>query len=353
MQDEGLTKGILDVIEKQREVGVDIINEGEYTKGGDWLSYVEGRLGGFSPHPSPNASITPIGKDREVFAEFYRHAAERGSLFFESKGKPKIIRTNWICTSPITYSGQSAMRHEIDMFKAAIGDADLTDYFLTTTAPASLEPYYAEGYYRTTEEFLFALADAMRVEYEMIADAGFLVQVDDAWLAALWDRIGINMGLDGFKKYCSLRVDALNYALSNIPPERVRYHLCWGSWHGPHKYDIPLRDIVDVLLRVNAQGYSIEGANGRHEHEYHVWGDVRLPDDKILIPGVVAHSTDIIEHPELVSERIQRFARIVGSERVIASTDCGFGERTHPQIAWAKMEALVEGARLASKALSA
>ena len=173
--------------------------------------------------------------------------------------------------------------------------------FLTTTAPASLEPYHTNEYYKTDEEFLFALADAMRVEYEMIAHAGFLVQVDDAWLAALWDRIGIAMGLEAFRKYCMLRVEALNHALRNIPEDRIRYHLCWGSWHGPHAFDIPLRDIVDIMLRVKAQAYLIEGANARHEHEYHVWEDVKLPDGKILMPGVVAHATDTIEHPELVS----------------------------------------------------
>ena len=207
----------------------------------------------------------------------------------------------------------------------------------------------ADGYHEL--ETLFAFADAMRVEYETIANAGFLVQVDDAWLAALWERIGIGMGLDAFRKYCMLRVDALNHALRNISEDRIRYHLCWGSWHGPHAFDIPLRDIVDILLRVKAQAYLIEGANARHEHEYHVWEDVTLPDGKILIPGVVAHATDTIEHPELVSERIQRYAKLVGKENVIAGTDCGFGERTHPQIAWAKLRALSKGAALATKAL--
>jgi 5-methyltetrahydropteroyltriglutamate--homocysteine methyltransferase len=191
----------------------------------------------------------------------------------------------------------------------------------------------------------------MRVEYEMIANAGFLVQVDDAWLAALWERIGIGMGLEAFRNYCMLRVDALNHALRNIPEDRIRYHLCWGSWHGPHAFDIPLRDIVDILLKVKAQAYLIEGANARHEHEYHVWEDVKLPEGKILIPGVVAHATDTIEHPELVSERIQRYAERVGKENVIAGTDCGFGERTHPQIAWAKLRALSEGAALATKVM--
>jgi 5-methyltetrahydropteroyltriglutamate--homocysteine methyltransferase len=208
-------------------------------------------------------------------------------------------------------------------------------------------------HYSNADEFVFALAEAMRVEYETIAGAGFTVQVDDAWLAALWDRIGIQMGLEAYKRYCRVRVEALNHALRNIPPEQVRYHLCWGSWHGPHAYDIPLRDIVDVMLAVNAQTYLFEAANVRHEHEYKIWETVRLPPGKILAPGVVSHATALIEHPDLVCERIQRFARLVGKENVIASTDCGLGLRCHPQIAWAKLNALSEGAKRASRALAA
>ena len=190
-----------------------------------------------------------------------------------------------------------------------------------------------------------------RHEYEAIAKAGFLVQIDDAWLVALWDRIGILMGLEAFRKRSAMRVEALNHALANIPEEQIRYHLCWGSWHGPHAHDLELIHLVDILLRVKAQAYLIEGANARHEHEWAVWQDVKLPAGKILVPGVVTHSTDTVEHPELVSQRIQRFAKVVGAENVIAGTDCGFGGRNHPQIAWAKMKALVEGAALASKAL--
>lgn len=339
------------IVAEQMAAGLDIVNEGELTKGGDWLSFIDGRLGGFTQAPATDAPLLMQGMDRETFADFYKYAAERGTLFYITKDKPAVKRIYWECTGPITYTGKAAMRREIDLFKAALPEGHAADTFLTTTAPASLEPYHTNKFYKTTEEFLFAFADAMRVEYEMIADAGFLVQVDDAWLAALWERIGIGMGLDAFRKYCMLRVEALNHALRNIPEDRIRYHLCWGSWHGPHAFDIPLRDIVDILLKVKAQAYLIEGANARHEHEYHVWEDVKLPDGKILIPGVVAHATDTIEHPELVSERIQRYAKRVGKENVIAGTDCGFGERTHPQIAWAKLRALTEGAALATKAL--
>ena len=196
---------------------------------------------------------------------------------------------------------------------------------------------------------MFALAEAMRTEYQAIIEAGFILQIDDAWLVALWDRIGIPMGLEAFRKCCEMRIEALNHALRGLPEERIRYHLCWGSWHGPHAYDIELEKVVDLMLRVRAQGYLIEAANARHEHEYAIWERVKLPEGKILIPGMVTHATDVIEHPELVAQRIRRFAKLVGVENVIAGADCGFGGRTHPQIAWAKLKALAEGAALATK----
>ena len=336
------------VVARQREVGIDIINEGEYTKGGDWLSYVEDRFGGFEARP-PKGGVPVIaqGKDREQFDEFYRDAAERGSLFHQ-KGTAKP-RPHWVATAPIAYQGQAAIAHETKVLRAAVGEG--VEAFLTSTAPSSLEPYWNNEVYKTQEEFVFALAEAMRTEYEAIAGAGFILQVDDAWLPALWDRIGMQMGLEAFRKYCAVRIEALNHALRNIPEEKIRYHLCWGSWHGPHAFDIELREIVDLMLSVKAQAYLIEAANARHQHEYIVWDDVKLPEGKILVPGVVTHSTDGIEHPELVSQRLQRYARRVGKENVMAGTDCGFGGRSHPQIAWAKLKALVDGAALASKAL--
>jgi 5-methyltetrahydropteroyltriglutamate--homocysteine methyltransferase len=339
------------VVAKQRALGLDIINEGEYTKGGDWLSYVEDRFGGFEARP-PKSGVHVLarGKDREEFAEFYQYATEHGTLFYEPGGLIKRMRPSWVCTEPVTYRGEAAMRREIEVFRASLGSDE--EAFITTTAPASLEPYRDNEYYKSEEEFLYALADAMRTEYEMIVKAGFLVQVDDAWLPALWDRIGMSMGLEAFKKRCLIRVEALNHALAKVPEDRIRYHLCWGSWHGPHAYDLEMIDFVDVMLRVKAGAYSFEGANARHEHEYEVWERVKLPAGKLIIPGVITHSTDVIEHPELVSQRIQRFAKLVGKENIIASADCGFGGRSHPQIAWAKLQALVEGAERASRALA-
>jgi 5-methyltetrahydropteroyltriglutamate--homocysteine methyltransferase len=339
------------VVDRQREAGLDIINEGEITKRGDWLSFADDRLGGFEERPFPvTGSMLLRGHDREQFAEFYKYATERQTLFYTPDDRIKQRRRYSVATSPISYTGGTELAREIDLLRSAVTDPG--QCFLTSTAPASLEVYRGNEYYTSREEYVFALADALRVEYETIVKAGFLVQIDDAWTLALWDRIGMEMGLEAFKKYCSVGVDALNHALRNVPEDAVRYHFCWGSWHGPHAFDVPFADMVDLMLAVKAKFYSFEAANVRHEHEYHVWERVPLPPGKVITPGVVTHSTDLIEHPELVSERIQRFARLVGPGRVIASTDCGFGGRTHPQIAWAKLRALCEGAQLASLALS-
>lgn len=341
--------GVADVIARQREVGLDVINEGEYSKGGDWLSYVDHRFDGFEPRPPSGTPVLLQGKDREEFADFYRYATEKQTLFYTAASDIKIKRQHWVCTGPITYNGGSADAREIALLKNALNSDE--EGFLSCTAPASLEPYWRNEFYKTDEEFVFALAEALREEYEAIAAAGLLVQVDDAWLPALWDRIGIQMGLDAFRARCIMRVDALNHALRNIPEDRIRYHLCWGSWHGPHAFDIEMRHMVDIMLRVKAQGYLFEAANVRHEHEFAVWDDVKLPAGKIIIPGVVTHSTDIVEHPEVVAQRIKNFADRVGAENVIAGADCGFGGRCHPQIAWAKLKSLTQGAALASRTL--
>jgi 5-methyltetrahydropteroyltriglutamate--homocysteine methyltransferase len=354
VKDEELLQAVRGVVNFQRRAGVDIVNEGELTKGGNWVSFVNDRLTGFTPREAAGASRALLmqSEDWIEFSEFYKDAIEGGTLFEQTRRAPNQARImDWDCTGPVSYCGQKSLQREIDTLKAALGDAPPQSAFLTSTAPASLEPGRENTFYKSQEEFVFALADALRVEYEAIAGAGFSLQIDDAWLAALWDRIGIKMGLAGYKRYCAMRVEALNHALRNIPVEKVRYHLCWGSWHGPHSRDIPMADIVDTMLSVNARMYLFEAANVRHEHEYVVWETVKLPDDKIIAPGVVSHATTLIEHPDLVSARIQRFARIVGGERVVASTDCGLGLRCHPQIAWAKLKTLSAGAALASKAL--
>lgn len=354
--DEAVREAVDAVVRRQQAIGVDVINEGELSKGGNWVTFISERLSGFTPAVDPGGSSRLLlqSADWIEFDDFYRDALAGGTLFEQTRAAPEQRAgrvMDWICTGPITYVGQDKLRREIDALKAALGETPATRAFLSSTAPMSVAVGRRNEHYASEEDFVLALAEALRVEYEMIAQAGLLVQVDDAWMAALWDRIGIAMGLEAFRRYCMVRVEALNHALRNIPAEQIRYHLCWGSWHGPHAHDIPMKDIVDVMLAVKAGAYLFEAANARHEHEYRLWAEVKLPAGKILAPGLVSHATPLIEHPELVAERIERFARLVGRENVIASTDCGLGLRCHPQIAWAKLRALVEGAHLASRRL--
>lgn len=358
--DGRLREAVAEVVTAQRDAGVDFINEGELTKGGHWVEYLPTRLGGYAPaEGGAYTELLMSSKDWVDFQDFYLAVLQNGTLFEQSgatqhvpEGAEETTPTDdWIAAEPIHYRGHELLEREIAVMRDSIGDIDPSDAFLTTTAPLSVEPGRVKGIYASDEEHVDAIAEAMRVEYEAIAAAGFQVQVDDAWLGALWDRIGIPMGTDGYRKYCEMRCEALNHALRNISEEQIRYHLCWGSWHGPHSADLPLPDVVDIILRIKAQMYLIEAANVRHEHEIALWADTKLPDGKILAPGVVTHSTPLIETPELVADRIVRVAELVGRENVVASTDCGLGLRLHPQLAWAKLRALTEGARLASERL--
>ncbi len=350
-----LAREVAAVVRRQSAIGIDIVDDGELSKG-HWLAYLDQRLGGFEPRPTP-AAATPVlmqGEDRREFAGFYQEATERGTLFYSlgfQRASPSSVATRAVCTRPIEYIGERLVRRDIRNLKQALAATPALEAFLPVAAPASIEPYRFNEYYPSEDAFLDALADALRVEYEAIADAGLLLQIDDAWTAALWDRIGIAMGLDAYKRRCMKRIEVLNHALRGIPREQIRYHLCWGSWHGPHAHDLSLSHIVDVMLAVRAGAYLFEAANARHEHEYHIWERISPPPGAVLIPGVVSHATNVVEHPELVAERIQRFARLVGRENVIAGTDCGFGGRIHPELAWAKLQSLVEGARLATRAL--
>jgi 5-methyltetrahydropteroyltriglutamate--homocysteine methyltransferase len=255
-----------------------------------------------------------------------------------------------ICVAPIHYDGHDAIRKDIANFKAALQAAGVEDGFMTAVAPGSAARI-GNSYYKTEEELLYACADAMREEYKAILDAGVILQLDDPAVAENWDMINPEPTVAEYKKFSMVRVEALNHAIRGLPQDRIRFHLCWGSWHGPHVTDIAIRDIADVMLAVHAHAYSFEAGNVRHEHEWKVWQDIKLPDDKVILPGVVSHATNVVEHPELVAESILRFAKLVGRERVIASTDCGLGGRVHPDIAWAKLEALTEGAALATRQL--
>ena len=258
---------------------------------------------------------------------------------------------NWpVCVGPISYKGHDAIKADIAYFKAALKAAGVEEGFMTSVGPASAARL-ANAYYKTDEEFIFACADAMREEYKAIVDAGLILQLDDPAIAENWDMVNPEPAVKDYQKFTMVRVEALNHALRGLPEDRIRLHLCWGSWHGPHTTDIPMQDIVSVMLAAKCQAYSFEAGNVRHEHEWTVWEDVKLPDGKIMLPGVVSHATNVVEHPELVAQRILRFTKSVGRERVIASTDCGLGGRVHPMIAWAKLEALAQGAALASREL--
>ena len=336
------------VVKQQAEAGIDIPSDGEYGKP-SFSGYVNERLTGFQRRPR-NPDESPIlnwGRDRKAFLEFYQ----------EYEG---VIRSSLVdpvvCTGPIAQTGQTAVQTDIENFKAALTGVIVEEAFIPAVAPGTVEGQRRNEYYPTVKEYLYAIADAMREEYRTIVDAGFLLQIDDPRIVTQYDMIDPAPTTEQFREAASLRVEAINHAIADIPPERVRYHLCWGSWHGPHTTDFPLKDIIDVVLKVRAGAYSIEAANPRHEHEWRVWEDVKLPEGKILIPGVVAHTTNTVEHPELVAWRITNFARLVGRENVIAGTDCGFSQgafnpRVHPSIMWAKLRALAEGAALASKQL--
>ena len=349
-----LRAAVQDDVAEQLRAGTDIDNEGQLTKGGNWVTFINSRLSGFEGVPATGTvELLRSSRDWQEFDDFYSKAMAGGTLFEQTASAP--VQTSrirdWICREPIRYTGQQALQREIELLKGALGSHAVGDAFLTSTAPASVEVGRKNEYYKSDEEFVYALVDALQVEYEMIANAGLLVQIDDAWLPALWDRIGVKMGLAAYQRYCMMRVEALNHALRNVPEEQIRYHLCWGSWHGPHAHDIPMADMVDIMLAVKAQAYLFEAANARHEHEYALWERVKLPAGKILAPGVVSHATTLIEHPEDVAERIWLSARLVGRGEAAQSLLLTLGLRCHTQIAWAKLKALSEGAALASRAL--
>jgi 5-methyltetrahydropteroyltriglutamate--homocysteine methyltransferase len=339
------------VVQQQIEAGIDVINDGEFAKTISWSRYVLQRLGGVVQRAvSPGDKSMPAairGKDRRDFVEFYRE-------YDPTQGLTGM--TGWAVTGPITYQSEAAVQHDIAELQNAVRGARSEEVFMTAVAPGSVAPDRVDEYYRSDEEYLFAVADALRTEYRAIVDAGFVLQIDDAYLASYYDIIVPPGTLADYRKWAALRVEALNHALQGIPEERTRYHVCWGSWNGPHVSDVPLKEIVDLVLKVRVGGYALEMANPRHEHEWRVWEAVKLPDGKTLLPGVISHCTNIVEHPELVAERITRLAQLVGCESVIASTDCGFAQgpfvrRVHPSIMWAKLESLAQGARLATQAL--
>ncbi len=343
-----LQDSVADIVRRQADAGIDVVDDGEYGKTISWSQYALERLSGFERRPLAGG-VNPFarGADRVRFAEFYAELDARDTPATQSEA---------VCIGPIAYTGQPALQRDIDNLKAALAHVSVTEAFLPVAAPASVIPDRRNEYYPSEDACMQAIAEAMRTEYRMIVDAGFLVQLDDARTAVTFDRMVPPASFEDYRRWVAKYVELVNYALEGIPEDRVRYHMCWGSWPGPHTTDVPLRDIVDLVLKIRVGAYVIEGANPRHEHEWKVWQDAKLPPGRVLVPGVISHATNIVEHPELVSERIVRLARLVGRENVIASTDCGFAQspmyrRVHPSIMWAKFEALTEGARLATKEL--
>jgi 5-methyltetrahydropteroyltriglutamate--homocysteine methyltransferase len=369
-----LAKAVTDVVARQVETGIDIVDDGEMGKS-TWITYLYERTTGLESRPVEGgfASIMPASRDRQHFPGAYaeldaldeRAARASTSLGADTaEGRPDAAdpesaggASEWVCTGPMTYD-RSALDRDIANFKAALQAAgkDVSEAFLPVVAPASAY-WLRNEHYGSDEEFVYALADVLHEEYAGIVESGLLVQVDDAVLMHEADTmLSRGQSWEDYRRWAQLRVDALNHALRGLPEDRIRYHVCFGSWHGPHAYDPPLRDSIDLVLQVRARYYLMEQANPRHEHEWKIWEDVPLPADKVLIPGVVTHHTNVVEHPELVAQRLLRLANVVGRDRVMGGTDCGFAQgafvhRVHEEIQWAKLASLAAGARLASTEL--
>jgi 5-methyltetrahydropteroyltriglutamate--homocysteine methyltransferase len=335
---------VAEVVRQQARVGVDIVSDGEYGKQ-SWSNYILKRISGFEIRPDQKRGLPWLGRDRERFREMIEQELPRFA-----GGVPTEA-----CVAPIAYSDREPISRNIENFRAALSAVSVEEGFLTAVAPASTAYDGINEYYSSENEYIYAIAEALREEYQAIHQSGLLLQVDDAVLANMYDEL-VQTSPQRYREWANLRVEALNHALTGIPEDRIRYHVCFGSWHLPHVADAPLEAIVDLVLKVRAGAYSIEAANVRHEHEWRVWENKKLPAGKILIPGVITHHTITVEHPQGVADRIVRFARLVGRENVIAGSDCGFAQaemvqRVHPTVMWAKFEALVQGAQLATKIL--
>jgi 5-methyltetrahydropteroyltriglutamate--homocysteine methyltransferase len=344
-----LTTSVADVVRDQAQAGIDVVSDGEFGKSISWAQYALERLSGFERRPIKQDATNPFkrGADRTKFAEFYAELDSKEAV---------ATTTEAICVGPIKYTGQAELQRDIDNLKAALKGVKVEEAFLPVAAPASVIPDRKNEYYKSDSELQAAIAEAMRTEYKMIVDSGFLLQLDDARSAVTFDRMVPPASFADYRSWLTDQVDVLNQAIDGLPADRIRYHVCWGSWPGPHTSDVPLKDIVDLILKVKVGAYVIEGANPRHEHEWQLWKNAKLGAGQVLIPGVISHATNVVEHPELVAERICRFADIVGRERVIAGTDCGFGTfagygKIDPDIAFKKLGAMVEGAAIASKRL--
>jgi 5-methyltetrahydropteroyltriglutamate--homocysteine methyltransferase len=357
--EELLAGAVRDVVRRQADTGVDVVGDGEFGKPTDttndadhghgvWALYVRERLTGFEWVDGEKAS--PSSKDRSAFPAFYGSGGRRQPAEGGRAGEVGTTSQVFTCTGSIAYCGQELVARDIAHLKAALDGSDAAGAFLPAVSPGSLPSLIPDRHHRDEDAYRQALASALREEYLAIADAGLTLQIDDPVLVAAWD-FWPDDDLDAYRAVARRDVELLNETLHGIPTERIRYHLCWGSWQGPHRSDLPLADVLDLMLEIRAGAYLVEAANAQHEHEWKLWRDAALPDGATLIPGVVTHKTSVVEHPEVVADRIVRYADVLGPERVIAGTDCGLGGRISSDVAWAKLDALVEGARLASDRL--
>ena len=340
---QSLRSAVSEIVRRQAALGIDVIDDGEYGKP-SFVSYINERLGGYEVDTRAGPRNQWLSsREGRSFPEFY------------AQTHPASTHTHMVCTGPITYKGLAQLKRDIDNLKAALKGVAVEEVFMPAISPSNIEDWQKNAYYKSQEDYVFAIAEAMREEYRAIVDAGFLVQIDDPRLVTYY-IIHPEASIADCRKWAELRIAALNHALRDIPPEKIRFHTCYGINMGPRIHDMELKDIVDLILTIRAGAYSFEAANPRHEHEWKVWKNVKLPDGKILIPGVISHSTILVEHPELVADRIIRYAEIVGRENVIAGSDCGFAtfagsKEVHPSIVWAKFKALSDGAQIASKQL--
>jgi 5-methyltetrahydropteroyltriglutamate--homocysteine methyltransferase len=342
-----LQRAVKEIVRQQVEIGLNVVNDGEAGKS-SFITYIIERLGGLERRPGNRPSPFATSRETQSFPEFYQseQAVQVSSV---------RRRHRYVCAGPITYTGQTALEAELSCLKNAIAGQPVTEAFVSAISPSNIETTIPNEYYPTTEAYLYAIADAMREEYRRIVDAGFLLQIDDPFLVTYYITRP-DLTLADCRKWCGLRIEALNHALMGIPEEKIRFHTCYSINMGPRIHDMQLKDIIDLILKVRAGAYSFEAANPRHEHEFELWGTAKLADNKVLIPGVITQSTVLVEHPELVAQRLVRFANVVGRERVIAGADCGFASfagsnEVHPSIIWAKFQALVAGAQIASKRL--
>jgi len=342
-------EAVAEVVREQIEHGLDIVDDGEASKP-SFVTYATQRLRGLELRPSEPLSTFAESREHLAFPEFY---AVAGGPSPGGVDRDRPLRS--VCTGPITFVGQDAVQRDIDNLKAAIDGSNAAEAFLPAISPSNVQAYIVNEFYASDEEFRVAIADALHDEYTAIAEAGLLVQIDDPRLVTQYIR-DPSLSIEECRRWAERHVEILNHALRDVPEDQIRFHTCYSINMGPRVHDMQLKDIVDVILRIRAGAYSFEAANPRHEHEWQGWEDVKLPDGKVLIPGVITQSTVLVEHPELVAQRLGRFASVVGRENVIAGADCGFATfagstEIHPTIAWAKLDALVEGARIASRRL--